>query len=54
MKNVIIYGLGQSVQENRAWLEREYNVVGYCDKDSAKLKLVDKAIELKDLPVWQD
>ena len=53
MENVIIYGLGQRFQENRAWLEREYNVLGYRDKDSAKLKLVAKAIELKDLPVWQ-
>lgn len=53
MKNAIIYGLGQRFQENRAWLEREYNVLGYCDKDAVKLKLVDKAIDLKDLPVWQ-
>ena len=53
MENVIIYGLGQRFQENRAWLEQEYNVLGYYDRDQEKLKLVDKAIELKDLSVWQ-
>lgn len=52
MENVIIYGLGQRFQENRAWLEQEYNVLGYYDRDQEKLKLVDKAIELKDLNDW--
>ena len=52
MENVIIYGLGQRFQENRAWLEQEYNVLGYYDRDQEKLKLVDKAIELKDLNNW--
>lgn len=38
MEKVVIYGLGERFQDNREWLECNYDVVGYCDKDITKIE----------------
>ena len=36
-KRTVVYGLGQIYENNRERIEKLYNVVGYCDKNSDKL-----------------
>lgn len=38
-KKVIVYGLGKDFEDFRNTIEREYNVLGYCDTDVKKSEL---------------
>lgn len=54
MERVVVYGLGRNYQENKAWIEKQYSVIGYCDKDENKLKAVSKPIVRAELGDWQN
>lgn len=57
MERIIVYGLGSRFLTERYWIEKNYDVVGYCDRDNKKvveypngitLEMLLKSVELCD------